>query len=251
MLVTPKPASEGNSVARHPEISERRISRRSRGTYLLRSRPSHRIVLVDETHMTRDCLEHFLTCQRPEFIVSAVPKVSDAPAGDAHLVLLSIKSARLTDVWVRSQIAEIAHRYNDVPIVVLTDYDDSGLAAETVNLHNLRGHIPASLSAEIAVAALPLIIAGGTFFPAQLAPPKTASHEVAAVGNDVHSPSLDNVGLTQREGEILKLLSEGKPNKLIAYDLKISESTVKAHLRHIMAKLHVSNRTAAALHALA
>jgi DNA-binding NarL/FixJ family response regulator len=53
-------------------------------------------------------------------------------------------------------------------------------------------------------------------------------------------------GLTHREEEVLTLLREGKPNKLIAYELRMSENTVKVHVCRIIKKLHVMNRTEAA-----
>jgi len=49
--------------------------------------------------------------------------------------------------------------------------------------------------------------------------------------------------LTCREAEVLALIQEGKPNKVIAFELKIRESTVKVHVGHLMRKLNVSNRT--------
>ena len=55
--------------------------------------------------------------------------------------------------------------------------------------------------------------------------------------------------LTERETEVLRLLAKGKSNKEIAYDLTISEPTVKTHVSSILGKLHVSSRTQAALHA--
>lgn len=55
--------------------------------------------------------------------------------------------------------------------------------------------------------------------------------------------------LTERETEVLRLLAKGKSNKEIAYDLTISEPTVKTHVSSILGKLHVTSRTQAALHA--
>jgi DNA-binding NarL/FixJ family response regulator len=52
-----------------------------------------------------------------------------------------------------------------------------------------------------------------------------------------------DISFTKRELDLIDLLRSGKPNKLIAHKLDISESTVKAHLRNIMTKLHAKNRT--------
>lgn len=54
-------------------------------------------------------------------------------------------------------------------------------------------------------------------------------------------------GLTPSEQRVLELLRQGKPNKVIARELDIEETTVKVHVRRIMKKLHAANRTQAAL----
>jgi DNA-binding NarL/FixJ family response regulator len=56
--------------------------------------------------------------------------------------------------------------------------------------------------------------------------------------------------LTPREREVLELIARGLPNKRIALELGVSEKTVKAHVGHVLAKLGVTDRTQAALHAL-
>ena len=60
------------------------------------------------------------------------------------------------------------------------------------------------------------------------------------------SPRPSELDLTDRELGVIHLLREGKSNKLIAAQLKMQESTVKVHVRNILKKLHVSNRTQAA-----
>jgi DNA-binding NarL/FixJ family response regulator len=65
----------------------------------------------------------------------------------------------------------------------------------------------------------------------------------------VSTESLKNVGLTTRQQQVLELLRRGESNKLIGRQLNLRESTVKVHLRQIMRKLGVANRTQAALSA--
>jgi DNA-binding NarL/FixJ family response regulator len=55
--------------------------------------------------------------------------------------------------------------------------------------------------------------------------------------------SVTYLGFTRREAQVLEQLQQGKANKVIAYELNISESTVKVHVRNIMKKLHATNRT--------
>jgi DNA-binding NarL/FixJ family response regulator len=91
------------------------------------------------------------------------------------------------------------------------------------------------------------MLAGGTFAPLAL----TAGLPQASNRNDLPAPAdgqaAKDYRLTYREAEVLQLLQLGKPNKIIAFELSISESTVKVHVRNIMKKLHATNRTQVAL----
>jgi DNA-binding NarL/FixJ family response regulator len=89
-----------------------------------------------------------------------------------------------------------------------------------------------------------VIRAGGTFVPVTGLPLNTTDLQEVFV-NDV-----DNI-LTARERAVLSLLKAGKPNKLIAYELGMSESTVKVHVRSIMRKMNARNRTEAVSRAYA
>ena len=59
-----------------------------------------------------------------------------------------------------------------------------------------------------------------------------------------------SAGLTERELEVLRLIARGMSNKLIARELVVSEKTVKTHVSNILAKLHLADRTQAALYAV-
>ena len=97
-----------------------------------------------------------------------------------------------------------------------------------------------SNSLKVLVAALERIRAGGTFVPLMLSETNGNGE-----GREVeHSP---RQLLTRRQRDVLSLISEGKSNKLIADALGMSESTVKAHVKQIIRRLHVVNRTQAAL----
>ena len=62
-----------------------------------------------------------------------------------------------------------------------------------------------------------------------------------------HTQSPSDLRLTQRQSEVLALLIQGKPNKLIGRELALAEGTVKVHVSAILKALHVSNRTQAAI----
>jgi DNA-binding NarL/FixJ family response regulator len=207
---------------------------------------TRRVLLIDDTTLTRECLAHMLRQHASDFVVESAAQPDEA-AQRPDLVLLNIKSARVDDAPVLRQLAEIRQRFDAPPVVIIADLDDSQLAMEAIR-RQLRGYLPTSLSAKVLAAAISLVLAGGTFVPERLIADYVTRGPAAADGGPRDVPP-DRLGLTRREREVLAQLRHGKPNKLIAYELKISESTVKVHIRNIMKKLRVTNRTQLAMSA--
>ncbi len=100
------------------------------------------------------------------------------------------------------------------------------------------GYISTSMHLRAVVQVIHLIHAGGVFIPA------SSLHTLAARRvTETSPPSSDDLVLSPRQMLVAKALRKGTPNKLIAYDLNMCESTVKVHVRHIMKKLKARNRT--------
>jgi DNA-binding NarL/FixJ family response regulator len=91
------------------------------------------------------------------------------------------------------------------------------------------------------VQAIRLVLAGGTYIPSQVL--TTARYGQGAPGRGARAIER----LTDRQREILALMAQGKPNKLIADALHISEATVKSHVTEILRVLGVTNRTQAVI----
>ena len=108
------------------------------------------------------------------------------------------------------------------------------------------GYLLETISPEALRNSLNLVKSGEKVFPSQLAAllPLLASQ---ADKSTSETPLPDGQGLSAREREILEGLIEGHANKMIARKLQISEATVKIHVKHILRKLKVGNRTQAAL----
>jgi DNA-binding NarL/FixJ family response regulator len=161
-----------------------------------------------------------------------------APAGNDDL-----RSAGLTSTCVQSNLELLRVRLPETSTVVLSDRDDVDEASRALT-HGARGYILTSVECEVAVAALRLIDAGGTFLPAEALRSTAAKvDDQAERGRQRRSDGLD---LTPRELSVIDLLREGKPNKLIAKQLDMQENTVKVHVRNILKKLNAANRTHAA-----
>ena len=97
---------------------------------------------------------------------------------------------------------------------------------------------PRALSIAVAVQAIELARAGGVYVPASSL---IAAHRVQEAPSTAVQKS--NGLFTARQAAVVEALRRGKANKIIAYELKMRESTVKVHVRNIMKKLHATNRT--------
>jgi DNA-binding NarL/FixJ family response regulator len=119
----------------------------------------------------------------------------------------------------------------------LSDEEDPGQVIAALD-KGVRGYIPTSLALSVAVEAMHLVRAGGTYIP--------ASSLLSCRRTLETKPPADDAGggvFTSRQTAVLRALREGKANKLIAYELNMRESTVKVHVRNIMKKLKARNRT--------
>ena len=105
-----------------------------------------------------------------------------------------------------------------------------------------------SVTPPVAMQAFTFIMSGGSFFPpAALIQTTRVESSVRVIAAQGTTLVADARGLTTRQQEVLKRLSQGESNKLIGRQLKLRESTVKVHVRQIMRKLGATNRTQAAL----
>lgn len=110
------------------------------------------------------------------------------------------------------------------------------------------GFIPKSSTSEVMLGAIRLVISGGVYLPPQVLEGRRAPARTPRAQNPATSPQpgqTEGVSLSSRQLEVLSLLVQGKPNKLIARELGVSEGTVKMHLAIIFGTLQARNRTEA------
>ncbi len=155
---------------------------------------------------------------------------------DLDLVLLDLK---LPDVDGFQGLIQLRKEAPKIPILVLSGLED-GRLAELARSYGALGYVTKKSSASEIISAVREVLAGNTAF-ATVAP---------CVPEDWQE--LDQVSrvigtLTPQQATVLHLLGEGLLNKQIAYELSISESTVKAHVSAILKKLEVSSRMQAVL----
>jgi DNA-binding NarL/FixJ family response regulator len=205
-----------------------------------------RVLMVDDHLMFLQGLKNLLAVLAPELRVDAADTLSHA----MELLQLSCHDLILLD-WHLSECdgEEAMRRLREAQyagrIVVLSGETNRVLVQRTIELGAV-GFIPKRYTSEMMVAALGQVLEGRIFLPADA----LASSAVAGApsGGEIHSdPRL--AGLTARQIEVYVCAARGLPNKLIARELGIAESTVKTHLTAVYAAMGVANRTEAAYQA--
>src|SRR5690606_23280039 len=140
-------------------------------------------------------------------------------------------SRKVSDAGVREDIGRITSEFGTVPLVILADTDDLTQILAALEC-GASGYIPSSVGIDVCVEAINLAVRGGIFVPASSV--LSMRHLIDAGSNELASFA----GMfTQRQTEVAQALRRGKANKIIAYELKLRESTVKVHIRNIMKKL--------------
>jgi DNA-binding NarL/FixJ family response regulator len=200
-----------------------------------------RLAIVDPSRLRRDCLKLALAQQARRWRVTDVAAAADLvrliAQGERFAVILlggtTCRRIRMSDVDLLLAAAPAT------PILVAAECDDRTHALAILRA-GAQGFLPTNLSLKVLLAALERVRAGGTYVPLILSEPAGGSR-LAPLG----TPPWNE--LTRRQCEVLALISQGLPNKSIAAALTMTESTVKAHVKGIIKRLNVANRTQAAL----
>ncbi len=199
------------------------------------------IVIIDSQLLSRECLARVINddCATPAVCFSSIDEwLAARPAVVASLVVLCQSMRGQADAIKEvERLAELAPQTGHCPAVILSDNEDPDLIVRMLG-KNVRGYVPTSLSIAVAVQAIELARAGGVYVPASSL---IAAHRVQEAPSTAVQKS--NGLFTARQAAVVEALRRGKANKIIAYELKMRESTVKVHVRNIMKKLHATNRT--------
>jgi two-component system nitrate/nitrite response regulator NarL len=177
---------------------------------------------------------------------SILPEVQD----EAHALFL-IDGESHSDAAI-SMINRIKTRFPDARIVVLAEKFEA-TAISAAWKAGAHGFCLTNSRREILVGSLELVMLGETVLPSAFVLSMTGSHADHAAPSPEESVErseayrLSGRRLSVREAQILEYLRQGAPNKVIARQLNLSESTVKVHVKAILKKVGACNRTQAAL----
>jgi len=168
---------------------------------------------------------------------------------DLDLVLLDLN---LPGMHGLAALDDLRARHPALPVVVLSSANDRASVMQALE-QGAMGYIPKLSSNEVLISALRLVLSGGIYIPpeilARLESPPAADRQAAAASKRDGSPQRTpaDLGLSGRQAQVLRLLLEGKSNKLICRELDLAESTVKNHVTLILKALNVTSRTQAVI----
>jgi DNA-binding NarL/FixJ family response regulator len=210
-----------------------------------------KILVIDDHVLIREAMRGVLRELKGEAAVileasdsrQAMRQIEQNP--DMELVLLDLG---LPDRDGLEMLSELGNRYPTTSVVVLSARQDRDTVMKALDLGAL-GFIPKSGQREVMLSAFNLIFSGGVYIPLNRREPATAARAAPAPAKA--GASAADLGLTERQMEVLALIMQGKSNKAISRVLDLAEPTVKIHVSAILKALKVANRTEAVIAATA
>lgn len=210
---------------------------------LRRNPPSPKVIaLVDALILTRDCLmQALLPRLGQEAVIEAFGSIEEMVSSQParfDLVLFYIHHN------TRENIRAIIDAVADTPKPILVITNDQIGSLDLVFGDRLWAGIcglvsTADTNSKLLSAGIRFVLSGGTFFPLEMMVGNSAPATPSRLPRKVPG------ALTARQSEVFAKLQQGKPNKLIAHELGMSESTAKVHIASIMRAIGASNRTQA------
>jgi DNA-binding NarL/FixJ family response regulator len=208
------------------------------------------ILVVDDHALIREALRGVLKEVRGDATLldasscgQAMKVIAEHPNLD--LILLDLN---LPDRDGFSVLTELGECYPAMSVVVLSAQQDRDSVARALDLGAV-GFIPKAGQREVMVKALELVFAGGTYIPPEILARDQPSARQCDEKQPANRPSVSpaDLGLTERQVDVLSLMMQGKSNKAICRVLNLAEPTVKNHVTAILKALEVSNRTEAVI----
>lgn len=202
---------------------------------------TYHFIIADDHPLFRGALREAVSALFADATIAEAGSFDDAVAllekgEEVDLILLD-----LTMPGVRgfSGLMYLRAQYPSVPVVVVSANDDPAVIRRCMEF-GASGFIPKTLGVDDMGRAISRVLEGGVWTPPDVDLKAGADSEVADVMGRLAT-------LTPQQVRVLMMLSEGLLNKQIAYNLSVSEATVKAHVSAILQKLGVESRTQAVI----
>ena len=208
-----------------------------------------KILLVDDHPLFREGIALLLRRLDDALAVVGAGTCEDALriVDGVDLVLMDLG---LPGVSGLDGIAVLRDRYPDIPVVALSSSDDKDTVLQALD-SGAMGFIPKSSSSDVMIGAIKLVLSKGIYLPPSVFLGEghlTRSQSCAVKAESpgaLRSVTPAELGLTQRQSDVLYLILQGKSAKTISRELGLSTSTVKSHTSAVLRALNVTTRTQA------
>ena len=203
--------------------------------------PSYSFVIADDHPLFRGALREAVSGLFDHAEIAEAGSFDEAVKlldrdGDVDLVLLDLA---MPGVRGFSGLMYLRAQYPSVPVVVVSANDDHAVIRRCMEF-GASGFIPKTLGIDAIRTAIARVFEGGVWTPPDVDLKRGADTETTELVQRLST-------LTPQQVRVLMMLSEGLLNKQIAYELSVSEATVKAHVSAILQKLGVESRTQAVI----
>ncbi|MDP3817349.1 response regulator transcription factor ErdR [Pseudomonas sp.] len=203
---------------------------------------AYEILIADDHPLFRSALHQALTLGLgPDVRLVEAASIAELEAclaqkTDWDLVLLDLN---MPGAYGFSGLVLLRGQYPQIPVVMVSAQEDQAIVARSREF-GASGFIPKSSSLETIQQAVRLVLEGELWWP-------QPSQAAIALSAEAKAASAGLASLTPQQFRVLTMVCDGLLNKQIAYELSVSEATVKAHVTAIFRKLGVRTRTQAAL----
>ncbi len=200
-----------------------------------------RLVIADDHPLFRGALRQAVAGVMPSAAIDEAGTFAELTAlmerdADIDLVLLDLSMPGISGF---SGLIYLRAQFPAIPVVIVSASDDVGTIRRSLDF-GASGFIPKRFGVETLGEALLKVMAGDVWIPADTDLAAAADPEMTRLRDRL-------VTLTPQQVRVLMMLSEGLLNKQIAYELSVSEATIKAHVSAILQKLGVESRTQAVI----
>lgn len=201
-----------------------------------------KVLITDEQSLFRDGLSLRLKQINQDIAILQSSNLVDmqkilSKEPDIDILIVDIDLAELNAAEIINKIKNLAP---NTKIVAISSSEDTRNIKKILSC-GVKGYILKRSDSNILSGALKLILDGGTYIP-----PAMLDNGIDYNGSShISNPLKKN--LTNRQSQVLDLIAQGKSNKQIAYDMGVSEATVKLHINALLRSLKVNNRTQAVI----
>ncbi|MFJ3470541.1 response regulator transcription factor ErdR [Pseudomonas sp. NPDC090201] len=203
---------------------------------------NYEILIADDHPLFRSALHQALTLGLgPDARLVEAESIADLETrltekSDWDLVLLDLN---MPGAYGFSGLVLLRGQYPQVPVMMVSAQEEAAVVVKSKEF-GASGFIPKSSSLETIQQAVRTVLDGDVWWPPQV-------NESVRVSDEARAASEGLASLTPQQFRVLTMVCEGLLNKQIAYELNVSEATIKAHVTAIFRKLNVRTRTQAAL----